>query len=451
VAIVLKVGPAATTLRSRLDVARSLTLLRVFLVASAAILLLAATILGAVLSTTIKHQAIDLRRDELSRYVDSVLGDQLVRGDHIAIGPKQASLLDRVVRRQHDLLSVKVWRADGTLAWTNVGRYRIGKRFELEDDLGKTIHENRATGAIDDLSANGENALEKRLIGRGHVLEVYAPIDARGHAGAIGAYEIYAKPQGVEGAISSRRKLIWLTVGAVFAALWVALALLVRGASRTLRRQTATLRQRSRELLDSYRRQEELSLEAIESLNATVEAKDPYTAGHSRRVQELSLALGEALGLARAQLDGLRYGALFHDIGKLAVPDAILTKPERLTAEEFELIKRHSAEGARIVGKFGRLRDAVPVIRHHHERWSGGGYPEGISGAEIPLEAAIVGLADAWDAMTTDRPYHRALSFDEAADELRLGRGTQFAPAVVDAFFAVMSRRDVPAAVQIAS
>src|SRR5205814_3994525 len=102
-------------------------------------------------------------------------------------------------------------------------------------------------------------------------------------------------------------------------------------------------------------------------------------------------------------------------------------------------------------GKFGRLRDAVPVIRHHHERWSGGGYPKGISGAEIPLEAAIVGLADAWDAMTTDRPYHRALSFDEAAEQLREGRGTQFAPAVVDAFFAVMTGRNVPAALQVAS
>src|SRR5207253_10926406 len=184
-AIVLKVGPAATTLRSRLDVSRSLTLLRVFLVASAAILLFGAAILGAVLSTTIKRQAIDFRRDELSRYVDAVLGDQLVRGDHIAIGPKQASLLDREVRRQHDLLSVKVWRADGTLAWTNVGRYRIGKRFELDGDLGKALHENRTAGAIDDLSANGADALDLRLICRGHVLEGFAPIDATGLAGPI--------------------------------------------------------------------------------------------------------------------------------------------------------------------------------------------------------------------------------------------------------------------------
>ena len=98
-------------------------------------------------------------------------------------------------------------------------------------------------------------------------------------------------------------------------------------------------------------------------------------------------------------------------------------------------------EGARIVAKFGRLRGAVPIIRHHHERWDGAGYPDGLGEDEIPLEAAIVGLADAWDAMTTDRPYHRALSVEEALAEIGAGRGTQFAPAVVDAFFAIAARR----------
>ena len=112
-----------------------------------------------------------------------------------------------------------------------------------------------------------------------------------------------------------------------------------------------------------------------------------------------------------------------------------------MTDEEFALIKRHSEDGAHIVEKLSRLRDAVPLIRHHHERWDGSGYPDGLAADEIPLEAAIVGLADAWDAMTTDRPYHRALTVDEAAAEIRHGRGGQFAPAVVDAFFAVLRRR----------
>jgi putative nucleotidyltransferase with HDIG domain len=221
---------------------------------------------------------------------------------------------------------------------------------------------------------------------------------------------------------------------------WGLLLILVRGASTTLTKQTEKLRARSRELMDSYARLEQNTLEAIESLNATVEAKDPYTAGHSQRVQDIALAVGTQLGLERDRLESLRLAGLLHDIGKLAVPDAILTKPARLTEEEFALIQQHSEAGARIVGNLGRLRDAVPIIRHHHERWDGRGYPHRLAGDSIPIEAAVVGLADAWDAMTTDRPYHRALTVQEALDEVRTGRGTQFAPAVVDSFLATLSR-----------
>ena len=266
-------------------------------------------------------------------------------------------------------------------------------------------------------------------LGIDHVLEVYAPILGRSGR-VVGAYEIYANSSALEAAISERKRVIWMATGAVFAALWALLLLLVRGASATLRRQTEKLRARSRQLMDSYARLEENTLEAIESLNATVEAKDPYTAGHSQRVQEIALAIGTHLRLEQPRLEALRLAGLFHDIGKLA----ILTKPSRLTSDEFGLIQQHSEAGARIVAKLGRLRDTVTIIRHHHERWDGNGYPDRLAGDDIPLEAAIVGLADAWDAMTTDRPYHRALTVQEALEEIRGGRGTQFAPAVVDAF-----------------
>jgi putative two-component system response regulator len=128
------------------------------------------------------------------------------------------------------------------------------------------------------------------------------------------------------------------------------------------------------------------------------------------------------------------------------VPDAILTKPAQLTAEEYELMKQHPADGAAIIAKFSRLQGAVPMILHHHERWDGGGYPHHLAGEGIPLGARIVGLADAWDAMTTDRPYHRALHLHEAEEELRTNRGTQFAPAVVDAFFRALAAGRIPPA-----
>lgn len=270
---------------------------------------------------------------------------------------------------------------------------------------------------------------------------MYAPLDSSDHTRAIGAYEIYANPAALQHILGSRVRMIWFGVGGVFIILWLLLAFLVRGASRTLRIRTAQLRDRSGRLLESYRLLEQSALEAVESLNATVEARDPYTAGHSQRVQRIALAIGEALDLPRSRLEALGLAGLFHDIGKLRVPDSVLTKPGPLSADEFELIKRHPDDGADIVGHLGRLRDVLPFIRHHHERWDGAGYPAGLAGPEIPLEAAIVGLADAWDAMTTERPYSRARSTDEAADEILRARGTQFAPNVVDAFFTVARER----------
>jgi ribonuclease P protein subunit RPR2 len=151
-------------------------------------------------------------------------------------------------------------------------------------------------------------------------------------------------------------------------------------------------------------------------------------------VQAIALAIGEELGLSPQRLDVLRFAALFHDIGKLAVPDAILTKPSALDADEFEAIKQHPADGAAIVGKLGRLRPTVPLIRHHHERWDGTGYPDGLAGEAIPFAARVFAVADALDALTTDRPYRPASSFSRAREVLHACAGTQFDPSVVSAY-----------------
>jgi putative nucleotidyltransferase with HDIG domain len=420
---------------------RSVTLLHVFLLASAGILFIGATTLGWLLTTSLQRQALDDASTSLTQYVDGVLRPQLVRDDKLHISPHLPLQLKAQLRRQPDLLSVKVWRPDGTLVWTNLAPERIGRRFSsaLLGDLGVTIDKGRGHASISKLGGE-ENRVEHGL-GVDRVFEVYAPIMSADGKQALGAYEIYAKPQHTESFIASGKRVIWMVVIGVFLALYTALALLVRKASWTIKRQAVTLRSRSRELTESYRRLEESSLEAIESLNATVDAKDPYTAGHSARVQGIALAVAEELGLALDGLDAIRFGGLFHDIGKIAVPDSILTKPAELDADEYEAIKRHPADGAEIVSHFSRLHDAVPIIRHHHERWDGKGYPDRLAADAIPQEACIVGLADAWDAMTTDRPYRLALSVDEAAAEVRRCRGAQFAPAVVDAFFAAFRRR----------
>ena len=419
---------------------RSVTLLRVFLLASAAILIIGAIVLSSVLTAALRWQALDDNRAALTQYVDGVLRPELVRGDEIHVSQHLPLAIKAQLRRQPDIVSVKVWRPDGVLVWTNRAPERIGKQFPLEGELGETIRNNEPHASLGTLEDEEDRAEEQATDG-GRVFEVYAPLASVDGKRAIGVYEIYAKAGHIEGFIASRKRLIWFSVLAVFAALYAALALLVRNASKTLRGQATTLHARSRELMDSYRRLEESSLEAIESLNATVDAKDPYTAGHSARVQRIAVTLAEELGVPRERLDAVRFGGLFHDIGKIAVPDSILSKPGALNDEEYARVQRHPADGAEIVGHFSRLHEAVPLIRHHHERWDGNGYPDKLAGTDIPIEACVVGLADAWDAMTTDRPYRPALSVEEAAAEVRRCRGTQFAPDVVDAFFTVFRRQ----------
>jgi diguanylate cyclase (GGDEF)-like protein/putative nucleotidyltransferase with HDIG domain len=200
----------------------------------------------------------------------------------------------------------------------------------------------------------------------------------------------------------------------------------LREAAETIQNQNVSLEQANRLL-------KERSTAAMESLSATVDARDSYTAGHSRRVQQLALAVGRELGLSHAELEVLGHAALFHDIGKLAIPDSILLKPASLTPDEWSLMQRHADEGARIIDRLGFLNDAVPAIRHHHERWDGTGYPERLKGEEIPLGARIIHVADALDSMLTTRIYRAARPAAEALGELRRAAGTQFCPRTVAA------------------
>jgi diguanylate cyclase (GGDEF)-like protein/putative nucleotidyltransferase with HDIG domain len=217
----------------------------------------------------------------------------------------------------------------------------------------------------------------------------------------------------------------------------------LREAAETIQSQNVSLEQANRLL-------RERSTAAMESLSATVDARDSYTAGHSRRVQQLSLAIGRELGLSQAELDLLGHAALFHDIGKLAIPDAILLKPASLTGEEWALMQRHAEEGARIIDRLGFLEDAVPAIRHHHERFDGTGYPARIAGEEIPLGARIIHVADALDSMLTTRIYRAARPVQEALAEVKAKSGSQFCPRCVAALERILPLdsvvADLPAA-----
>jgi len=172
----------------------------------------------------------------------------------------------------------------------------------------------------------------------------------------------------------------------------------------------------------------------VYALASTVDAKDPYTYGHSKNVADIAQALGKAIGMSGKELTDLYAVSLLHDIGKLGVPDAILTKTGKLTEEEWEVIKRHSADGERIVSYVKDLSPLVHIIRHHHEWYDGSGYPDGLKGEAIPLGARIITIADAYDTMIGRRPYREPVSPAEALEELVRCSGTQFDPKLVEAF-----------------
>lgn len=188
------------------------------------------------------------------------------------------------------------------------------------------------------------------------------------------------------------------------------------------------------ELNRAYRELQSTYFSTLQALAAAIDARDPYTFGHSQRVSYYSVEIAKLMGLESSAIEVIRRAALLHDIGKIAIPDSTLRKPGPLSAAEWAEMKRHPEIGEQMVGDLRFLQEAAPFIRCHHERWDGRGYPDGLSEEAIPLGARILSVADAFDAMTSTRPYRPALALDEARAEAERGRHRQFDSRVVDAF-----------------
>ncbi len=278
-----------------------------------------------------------------------------------------------------------------------------------------------------------------------------APVDE--HAAAAASLTIITFVlAGIE-AVAAIISLCWSSVPRpvttvpqfVCAALLVACVLLIRRETRLSRAVSerrlvsgAQLRMRSTEgqLLIS----EELSEQVIETLADAIDAKDEFASGHSYRVAEYSRLMGEALGLPPAEVGELRREALLHDIGKIAVPEAVLTNAGKLSQQETLVLRSHTVIGADILGKLTSLPGAAAVARFHHERSDGTGYPAGLLGRDIPVHARIVAIADAFDAMHSDRIYRKGLPLDVIRAELIKGRGTQFDSRFLDVFLSLLDR-----------
>lgn len=208
--------------------------------------------------------------------------------------------------------------------------------------------------------------------------------------------------------------------------------------AHTLNRAAQAIRHSQADLDRAY-------VQLAETMAEALDARDPYTAGHSIRVGAYSYAIARAAGIPAAQAETIRIAAQLHDIGKIGIPDAILQKPDILTEEEYGLIKLHPQIGCKILSKVAKFDQLLPVIELHHENHDGSGYPYRLSGAQVPLEVRIVHVADAFDAMTSDRAHRTALPLSLAIEDLRANSGTQFDPDVVNVFLRLIGDREYAA------
>lgn len=216
------------------------------------------------------------------------------------------------------------------------------------------------------------------------------------------------------------------------------LLLLIESAVKSID-QMNVIKDINKKLKESQEQLEKAYLESIETLRMTVEAKDVYTRGHSERVAEFSVLIGKKLGLSDEDLKTLRIGGLFHDIGKIGIPDSILLKESKLTDDEYSEIKNHPAIGKHILSNATLFKDIIPVIYHHHEKYNGTGYPERLAGEAIPLLARIAAVADTFDAMTSKRSYRNAIPIEIVKEEFVKCSGSQFDPEIASAFLDILN------------
>jgi cyclic di-GMP phosphodiesterase len=253
------------------------------------------------------------------------------------------------------------------------------------------------------------------------MITAYPEIDLAVEAMRLGAYDFIIKPADLE--------LVVLSVKRAFEKkrLEEELEVYHKNLEGLVEERTVKLQQAYRTLKKAY-------LDSVKVLAEAIDAKDPYTRGHSDRVRRMSLRIATSLGFTEERVEILEYGALLHDIGKIGIKDEILRKPEALSPEEYQIIQEHPLIGVKIVEGIEFFKDKIPMIRNHHEHFDGNGYPDGLMGERIPLEARIIAIPDAFDAMASLRPHRKAMPLEAILFEMEKHKGKQFDPNILEIF-----------------
>lgn len=334
----------------------------------------------------------------------------------------------------NEIVFVKIWKNDGTVLYSN-NKKIIGQKF-APDKRYKEALAGKVTYEESSLESE-ENLFERPKYSR--LFEVYSPIVFNGKV--LGVFESYFSLDSVIETVNKISISVVLLLSAGLGILLLTLSGMVKGAESTINNQNGQINEFAEQQVQSIKQLKENYIGTMQSLASAVEARDSYTSGHSSRTRHLSILIGRQLNLTSDQILNLYRASVVHDIGKIGTPDSVLTKPGALNAKEWLIMKEHPCVGAKIIESIPFLKDLALIVKHHHERYDGNGYPDGLKDGEIPVESQILAVADAFDAMTSDRPYRTALSTEEATKRIKIGSGTQFAPEVVDAFLFVYNNK----------